>query len=194
MSARADPSPNRPKRPRRSPWQFGLRGMALGFAGAGLLFVVMRELGTVWSMAMLWFLVLVAGHVFANAWGSAVPKSLRRTSGDCEDDSRPARHLARSTPAPQWTPTLRQHVSHGRLDYYLCGLAALAGTGAGGTLLAHQYWDRLSNAALALGAVSFGVMAGLFGFLLGTFFRVVMQAWRDARRVPPTVATRRATR
>ena len=58
----------RPHTPTR--FQFGMRAMLLWVAALAALFAVLGKVEPVWQVVIVWFVVLAAAHVVANAWGS----------------------------------------------------------------------------------------------------------------------------
>ena len=52
------------------PFQFGLRTLFVGIALLGVLLAIMVHLEPIWSLALVWSLLLVAAHVAGNVWGT----------------------------------------------------------------------------------------------------------------------------
>src|SRR5690348_14094405 len=51
------------------PWQIGLRTLFVLMALISVLLMIMGMVGLVWSIVLLWFLLLVSAHVVGNSWG-----------------------------------------------------------------------------------------------------------------------------
>lgn len=163
--------------------RFTLRTLLLGMTLLSVLFALMTVLGTVYSVILIWSLLLVAAHVAANAWGTrqrrldeaaflADGKAVPRSSAD-------AIHAA-IAPATR----LRERM---RIDRYMIGvtcLGALAGGIAGGKILGQLYWQTAGFEAILLGAFSSSVLGGFFGFLVSSFLRVTLKALHEATREP----------
>ena len=181
MSPPSNQSPYKKEIRPRSPWQFGLRDLMLLIVAASLLFYVMGRLGTLWSVAIVWLLVLAGGHMFANAWGSTVSnaKGRRRDDGNLSADSSPSARQVDH--ALDGRLALRSSIPRSRVELMSGMAGALAGATLGAVLLSNHYWKTAGYAALALGTVSFGVIGGFFGFLVGSFLRVTIWALREAR-------------
>lgn len=159
-----------------NPWQFGLRAMLAMMASASVLLLVMGLVGLQWSLVLLWFLLLIAGHVVGNSWGSH-QRQLQTP--------RPAVRTSVNDPPPLAADPLAVRLRHqaifGRIDYLAIGAAALLGGGLGGAALWAAYWDRTGYSAIVVGSVSSAVIGGFLGFLCVTFTRVALQAVLDAR-------------
>ena len=180
MGVSHHPQPTSDSKPTRPHWQFGLRGLMLSFVVASLLFYVMGLLGMVWSLAIAWFLVLAAGHVIANVWGSTVPsaKNPRSDLGHGPGDAASA--AGRVAEQRRGQSPLGTSFPQGRVEFLGGITGALAGATLGAVLLSNQYWQTAGYAALALGTGSFGMIGGLFGFLVGSLQRAAARALREA--------------
>lgn len=188
MGVSHHPQPTSDSKPTRPRWQFGLRGLMLSFVVASLLFNVMGLLGTVWSLAIAWFLILAAGHVIANVWGSTVPSARDRRSALGHGPGDAASGAGRAAEQRRVRSPLGTSVPQGRVEILGGITGALAGAMLGAVLLSNQYWQTAGYAALALGTGSFGMIGGLFGFLVGSLQHVAVWALREDNVGPKSVS------
>src|SRR5688572_153578 len=72
--------------------QFGLRSLLLAMSFLSVLFALMTTVVGRWAMILVWLVVLVAAHVWANAWGTRTRrKHPPAAAGGDEADRRPQR-------------------------------------------------------------------------------------------------------
>ncbi len=159
------------------PPRFTLRTMLLAVTALGCLFGVMSALGTVWSVAILMFGCLLAGHVLGNSLGTRLrdgaPK--RPAVSHAPQDAR----FALTHRSAVEASGLSRRTRLSRITLVMtCGGAA-AGAFLGGPGLAAIYPDA-GAPAVALGVVSSAVLGGLGGFLTSSFLSVTLKAWREA--------------
>lgn len=160
-------------------WQFSLRTLMLWMALACGLFAILSRVGPLWSAAIIWFLILVAGHVLGAVWGSHA-KRMKTSPEICENDSLalpsvlPVR-FARAT-------RLREKSPLGWIMPTVTGVAALLGATAGGFVLIALHVGKINFAGLAMGIVSAAILGGFFGFLTSSFVEVSARAFREAAR------------
>ena len=159
------------------PPRFTLRTLLLVVTALGCLFGVMAALGSSWSILILLFGCLVAGHVIGNSLGTRLRdgapryEKLARASFD-------ARIAAQHAPATQGGG-LSRRVRLSRITLVMTFGGASAGAFLGGTGLAAIYTEA-GAAAVALGVVSSAVLGGFVGFLTSSFLSVTLKAWREA--------------
>ncbi len=161
------------------PPQFSLRSLLIGTTAVAALLALMTAIGTVWSVAILFLVLLVAAHVVGNSLGT------RLRDGGLGRTARPTvwapeRHAGRTSPSR--VPSPRQLRERGRLHWInlvltLGGVAA--GGYFGGAALAASY-PEATTAAHALAYVSSGVLGGFAVFAVSSFLSVVRQALREA--------------
>ncbi len=166
------------------PLQFGLRTLFLGVTAMCALLALMGAAGGFWSVMITWFLILVAIHVSANAWGT------KAAGGDhprVEDDDPPPRiprggmtASARSMP----TAHLRERTPIGKPMLVITAIGALAGGTLGTAALAAEYWARSGLAAMSVGGLSSAVLGGFVGFLASSFVDAGARAWSEATSPP----------
>lgn len=157
------------------PPQFTLRTMLVVMAAVAGLFAVMSAVGSLWSLAILLFLGLVAAHVAANAAGT---KMRDRSVG------RPIARRRVETPRdpPKTVASPKRLAEPARLHWIALVMAvggAVGGGYFGGSALADSYPDATA-AAVVVGFVSSGVLGGFAGFATGSFLLVARQAVSEA--------------
>ena len=164
------------------PWQFGLRTLLVLMASASLLFLVMGMLGLVWSLVLVWLLVLVAGHVLGNTFGVRPRRhNAAGSSGELSFEAMPT-NLPRPLAADPAAVRLRHKTIFRPLDFILIAAASVLAGGLGAAALWATYWDRFGYSAIVVGAISSAVIGGFLGFLCVSFTRVALLAVGDARR------------
>lgn len=169
------------------PFQFGLRSMFAGVAMLSALFAVMGAVGMVWSVILVWFLLLVVAHVTANAWGTRASRRGARSQtievpGEGPAPIRHPGHLTfegaarlRETRRPGWPMFV----------------VTAAGAVAGGTLASTALWllnlERAGYAGVVVGGISAAAVGGFLGFLASSFLDVAGHAWQEAAQAgaPP---------
>lgn len=170
------------------PPQFSLRSLLIGTTVVAALLTVMTAVGTVWSLAILFLVLLVAAHVLGNSLGT------RLRDGGLGRSARPAEwttewNAGRKSPVLAPSPTRlseRSRLHWINLVLTLGGVAA--GGYVGGASLAATYPDA-TTAAHVLAHVSSGVLVGFAVFAMSSFLSVVRQALSEAhagsdRRLP----------
>ena len=161
-----------------NPPQFGVTSLLGLMAAVALLVTAWQALGPLWALVITLFTLAILAHVAGNAIGTKL-----RDAG-----SRPARTVTAQHPqtaaAHHFAPTTQ--LSHkkriGWPTLIVSAGLALVGAIAGGAVLAHFNWNRLTLANLTLSVVSCGVLAGLWGFWLCSFAKVALHAWQEALR------------
>lgn len=166
---------------RPCPFQYGLRTMFAGVALLSVLFAVMDAVGIVWSVVLVWFLLLAVAHVTANAWGT---KTGRRVVPMPDDDAVQCPPFSE----PQGMVTfgdaarLRQTT---RLGWPLIVLTAVGACAGGGLALAALMLlslSRVGYAGVAVGTLSAATVGGFLAFLASSFVEVAGRAWQEAAR------------
>ncbi len=157
-----------------------LRALAIGVGLSWLLFVVMRFIGPLGSLALLFFLLMVALHVAGNALGTSLGERLGGYGPAIDDDDGPP-----PGSPPRIARLRRMHpgrlVEHSPVTWSTVALTAL-GALCGGTLgaLGFYFLMRATLAGLIVGAVSSAVLGGFFGFLASSFMFTFWVAWRQS--------------
>jgi hypothetical protein len=149
----------------------------LWVALAGGLFAVLSRVGPLWSAAIIWFLILAAGHVLGNVWGSHASR-LRTSSDDDQSGS-----AALQSPRPvTFAPTTRlcEKSQLGWIMPTVTIVAALIGGAAGGFALIWLHWGEVALAGLLVGTISAAILGGFFGFLTSSFVEVSARAFNEA--------------
>jgi hypothetical protein len=165
------------------PPRFTLRTMLLAVTALGCLFGVMSALGNMWSIAILLFGCLVAGHVIGNSLGTRLRDGAPRQSNRDPSDAR----FARLPPSFADGGGLSRPSRLSRITLVMTFSGAVAGAFLGGTALAAIYLDA-GVPAVALGVASSAVLGGFAGFLASSFFSVTLKAWREALTQSDSVA------
>jgi len=154
-------------------WQFGTRALFGGVTACALLLLVLQRVGLMWSVFIVWFLILAAAHVVANAFGThhAVRRTITGISAE------PVPHSGedvRCAPATQ----LRDRRGFGRaLLAIIVVSTALGGLfGTAGLLLL----TPANMAGVALGGFSAAILGGFLGFVAGSFVMVATRSFREA--------------
>jgi hypothetical protein len=159
------------------PPRFTLRALLGAVTALGCLFGLMTALGTVWSMALVLFLTLIAAHVAGNSLGTKLrDRASRRGPGERPVDFQPGQRPKLEVVSPQ---PLTQRARLNRVTLVVAAAAALAGGALGGAAAAEIY-PRAGAAALALGAGSSAILGAFVGFAVTSFVCVVRAAMREA--------------
>jgi hypothetical protein len=162
LSSRHDPL--LPRVPR-----FSLRALLLALAIVSVLFAVMSSIGLLWSVVLIWTLLLVAGHVLGNLWGSQAYDY----QGPRAHNLEPATQGTRArTPIHPDTIPLRQQVRGGRTRLVGSACGALLLGFAGGTFLTFFYWYQSTSAGIMVWYLSCGIVGALAGFVASGFLQV----------------------
>ena len=162
------------------PWQFRVRTTLIVLVVASVLFTILRMVGILWSVIVVWILLLVAAHVIANAWGTR--QRSRRASRRAVTDIAASQRSIDAEFKEQLAPATRlcKNTNSGWLTL-ACTVVGIVIGGSSGTLaLASLYYYKIDNRAVALGGVSAAVIGGFAGFLLSTFTRIAAHAWHEA--------------
>jgi len=166
--------------------RFSLRTMLVVVTLLSLLFALMTVLETVYSVILIWSLLLVSAHVAANAWGTR-QRRLNEAAGLASGDHARTRQLAASaTIHAALAPATRLRERMG-IDRYMIAvtcLGACAGGIAGGMILEQHYWQTAGLVPILFGAASSAVLGGFFGFLVSSFLRVTLKALHEATHEP----------
>lgn len=176
------------------PFQFGLRTMFAGVAMLSALFALMGAVGMVWSVILVWFLLLVVAHVTANAWGT---RAGRRGVRSQPDDPR-GESTAPADPPRQLTfegaARLRETRRPGWPMFVVTAAGALSGGALASTALMLLSLERAGYAGVVVGAVSAAAVGGFLGFLASSFLDVAGHAWREAAHGPASPVKRNSFR
>jgi hypothetical protein len=159
--------------------QFSLRTLLIGTSLVALLLALMMAIGTGWSLAILFLVVLVTGHVLGNSLGTRLRDGgLGRATRPvaARQDGSFARTSAGMLPSPT---RLRERTRLHWIVFVFTLMGACAGGYLGGTSLASTY-PEATSAAHALAYASSGVLGGFAVFVSCAFLSVVKQALREA--------------
>jgi ABC-type xylose transport system permease subunit len=162
------------------PWQFRVRTTLIVLAAASVLFTILRMVGILWSVIVVWMLLLVAAHVIANAWGTR--QRGRRASHRAVIDIAASQRSIDAEIKQQLAPAtrLRNNTNSGWLTL-ACTIVGIVVGGSSGTLaLVSLYYHKIDSPAVALGGMSAAVIGGFAGFLLATFTQIAAHAWHEA--------------
>ncbi|MGC3968527.1 MAG: hypothetical protein QM775_14450 [Pirellulales bacterium] len=172
-----------------APLQFRLKTLLFVTAVAALLFAAMLRLSALWSAALLWTVLLVAGHVVANALGTRAtarsPTLARRRAVLDFDVDAGEQHVLRSMehdPRSAVVPTTRLggNAGHGLVLATVVLLGATIGSVVGTILIWRHNDGRLDWSSFLLAALSSAVIGAFLTFLSATCFHVATRAWREA--------------
>jgi len=167
-------------RPDASVLQFGTRTLLVGTALCALLVLVLQHVNALLGMTILWFLVLVAAHVAANARGAHKSRQTSRserpemTDADSSWSPRPADVALVCAPATR----LRDHRRFGRMLLIVTAATACVGWLAGTAALVLA--TRADAGGIVLGGISAAVLGGFLGFVSASFAMVATRSFREA--------------
>jgi hypothetical protein len=139
---------------RRTRLQYSLRAMFLAVTLLAGLCGLIISVSPLWTVMIVWFIVLVAGHVLGNWLGT----HLRRKAPVAREEHPPGRPV-RYAPASR----LRHHVTLGRSMFVSTAISAVAGCVLGLFYLA-QRSAQVTISGLIVGGLSAAVIGGVFGF------------------------------
>jgi hypothetical protein len=165
------------------PPQFTLRTLLILMAVVAVLLGVMSAVGSMWSLGVLFVLLLVAGHVAGNSLGtklrSGAPTreaAVQRTPTQPPGAMRPRATGATPLAMPR---RLREPTRLHWINIVLAAAGAAAGSYYGGSALVASYPDAPTS-AFVLAYVSSGVLGGFAGFVVSSFLSVTRQALSEA--------------
>lgn len=177
------------KSPERRPFQFGLRAMFVGVGLLSVLFAIMGVVGPMGSTFIIWFLLLVAGHVSGNVSGTR--KNGRRNENHAHEvgPMRPASEpsIADASAACARLPgldrgtRLRESTRLGWPMIVTTAVGTMLGGALGATLLLLSLGGK-DYTGVVLGSLSSAVVGGFLGFLASSFLAVALNAWQEAAR------------
>ncbi|HEX5445169.1 MAG TPA: hypothetical protein VFW87_15125 [Pirellulales bacterium] len=185
-AASADDLPGLPR-----PFQYRLRTMFAAVAILSMLFAVMDAVGMVWSVVLVWFLLLAVAHVTANAWGSKTSERAVAARTDDTQQTPPSLESPRVVPWGDvpWgdAARLRQTTRLGWPMIVLTVAGALAGGALASTALMLLSHPRVGYAGVVVGTLSAATVSGFLAFLTSSFVEVAGRAWQEAAHgaVPP---------
>ncbi len=164
------------------PVRFSLRSLLVLVTACACLFATMSTLGAKWSLGLLFFLCLIAGHVLGNSLGVRLRDGAPRDTPGQADRQQPAPEgpIAVGPPA-----RLAQHTRLHRITLIMFVGGALIGGALGGRFSGALY-PEAGWPALALGVISSAVLGGFVGFVISSFLSVLRQAWREALHAAET--------
>lgn len=189
-----------------SPLQFSLRTLLLATAAVAVLVVVCQRVGPMWGASIIWFLVLVAAHVAANARGT---RQTRRGQLDLNGSGDPSisdaaihqdelsrehsagvRHNADAS--RHAAPVTRLGICYGPAGrVLLCVITIGSALGAIVGTVGLVFLTNADTSGILLGVVSAAVLGGILGFACGSFVLVMSRAVHEAVQDPSTVAAYR---
>jgi hypothetical protein len=181
MSTSLDSRPHGTWQPR--PFQFHLRTLLAMVAMLGVLLAIMGQIGVVWSVVLVWLVLLIAAHVIGNAFGTRLKMLEHQPLREAATASL-AHELSGRPPAFAPSTLLRRHTRHGLTMFLATAAGAVLGGSLGCLVLALVYVGDIGSLGLGLGTGSGAVLGGLAGFLASTFLGVFSRAFREATREP----------
>lgn len=166
--------------PGPAPVQFRLKTLLSLTAAVSVAFAAMGRLSVVWAVALAWFLMLVAGHVAANAMQTrAVNHATQRRRRDANDAS-PATIDMQQACAP--TTRLGSQARLGTGLTLIVGLGAMVGCVLGTALIFVHTRGELGLSAFFLAAISSAGIGAFLSFLAGSCAKVTSKAFREATK------------
>ncbi len=162
-----------------APLQFGMRTLLLVPVICAAVMMVWQHGGPMWGATVVWFLVLLAAHVAANAHGT---RQTRAATAALADESPDEAHRRSLTAAAEirFAPDtrLRHRLGPGRVLSLVTAAGAIVGLLVGTTALA--FFTLADEGGLLLGAISSAVLGGFLGYATGSFTIVASRAFREA--------------
>ena len=164
----------------RKQLQFGTRTLLLGIAACAVLLVVLQHVGPVWGLMILWFLVLAAAHVAANARGSrhladaCAPDRARTNADEFSAVSRQPAVALCFAPATG----LRDSKGFGRMLLAVTASSATVGLLCETTAL--LLLTQANVGGVVLGGISAAILSGFLGFTTGSFVMVATRSFQEA--------------
>jgi len=176
MSDIASPTEPTERPPRR--WQFDLRTLFLAITGVSVVCALFGFLGAGGSVLLMWVVLLMAGHVTANAMGDRIRST-----------SRPVFQGEEPMFLPNPTPPKRQNLPATQLShragiswrpFVISGCGAVVGLLAGAALFSYAYAPRGLWGAIGFGTFFAGTIGAFLGFLASSFWEVFSGAFSEA--------------
>ncbi len=154
--------------------QFRLKTLLIAIALCSAAFALMAWIGAVWSIVLLFFVALIAGHVAGNAIGTKLRgKRPKRPPPGPMSNAKPTSSAAtkkeRSAADP---PRLGTKASLHRMAIVATLAGSVAGALAGRVIFLQDDGGQLRTADWVLILVSFAVLGGFFAFLASSFFQI----------------------
>lgn len=161
--------------------QFSLWALLGMVALVAVWLTLTRVLSTTWSIAVSWFLVLVAGHVAGNCLGTRLGSRGRMQPADEPDGDAPAAELPRPQGPITFAPlsALHEHRALDRRVFVTTAAGAAAGIVLGAMFLLTRNLPHLGLAGLVVGSLSAGIIGGLLAFLTSSCLSVLATTWRE---------------
>ncbi len=164
--------------PGPAPVQFSLKTLLSLTAAVSVAFAAMGRLSVVWAVALAWFLLLVAGHVAANAMQTrAVDHATPRRRRDATDAGSATIDMQQAC-AP--TTRLGSQARLGTGLTLVVGLGAIVGCVLGTSLIFVHTRGELGLSAFVLAAISSAGIGAFLSFLAGSCAKVTSKAFREA--------------
>lgn len=148
--------------------QFRLRTLLIAVALCSAAFALMAWIGAVWSIVLLFFIALIAGHVAGNAIGT-------KLRGDRPKRPPPApKSETTENPcaAAEDPPRLGSMESLHRMASVMTFAGGAGGALAGRIIFSQDDGSQLRTADWVLILVSFAVLGGFVAFLASSFIQV----------------------
>ncbi len=168
------------------PWQFRLRTLLMAVALMSIVLAVLTRVTAAWAWGLLLGVLMIAAHVFANAWGTR-----QRNEQTGHDPERP---VGLSQQSVTYAPNTQLSASSRRVSWVMIlgtSLTALVCGSLGAWALASAYAATDGYAGVVVGTISAGVLGGFLGFLCSTFYDHSRRALREATQFAPQIKQRR---
>jgi len=187
------------------PLQFSIRTLLLATAAVAVLVVVCQRIGPVWGTALIWFLILVAAHVAANARGIrqsrrapldldgvGVTENASANNDASGDNALMRRRIANIDASKHAAPVTRLGISYGPAGrVLLCVITIGSALGATIGTVGLVFLTEANTSGILLGVISASVLGGILGFACGSFVLVMSRAFHEAAQDPSIVAAYR---
>jgi hypothetical protein len=172
-------------------FRFGLRQLFSLVSAAALLCTLLAITSGPWPWIIGFMAALVVAHVAGNVIGTRLRdtseqvkrwKSTHGSDGPDEPAATPEPVRWAELGLPDQTPLAWHMPTPRRLSWLIAGVAVASGIG-GAAALVLLAGERGSWPALALGAVSCGVIGAWAALLASSFWAIARHAWRHAQGV-----------
>ena len=170
--------------PRCSSFRFGLRHLFWFVTATSIFLAILFGFpgGGFGPLAILMGIAVIGLHLISTAVGS-------RLRAEADREAVILRQSAGSAACEQASEALPEVLSRSPLHTRVRPMGHLplwvaVGSAAGGVIgiavLELTIGDRTTNVGIAVGAISIAIVGGWFAFVVGNFWAILRQGWRDA--------------
>ena len=156
--------------------QFGLRTLFLVVTYLAVVFGLMGAIGPIASAALLLLLAMIALHVAGNVLGTRLRDET--SAHVLAHQTSPTHARLRSKRHRRARSRLTERTPLGWLIRAACVAGSLTGAAIG--KLTFEQFPNATLPDLIVGTISFAILGGLLGFLVGGFLKMTLRAWWQA--------------